>query len=236
MAKLPALVFDVNETLLDLEALIPHFARIFGDGGVMRQWFAQLILYSEALTLAGDYAAFGELGGAVLKMLGDTRGQPVSTQDVQALKQSISSMPCHPEVPDALRRLRDAGFRLFTLTNNPAATAAEQLERAGLADFFDQQFSVESVRRYKPAPETYRFVERQLGLASSHCCMIACHTWDTLGAAAAGWEAALIVRPGNAPLGVGPQPHIVGRDLGVVAASLMARYGGSSATAAPVIS
>jgi 2-haloacid dehalogenase len=225
MAKLPALVFDVNETLLDLETLRPHFARIFGDGGVMREWFAQLILYSEALTLAGDYAPFGELGGAVLKMLGETRSQPVSTQDVLALKQAIASMPSHPEVPDALRRLRDAGFRLFTLTNNPAATAIEQLERAGLAEFFDRQFSVQSVRRYKPAPETYRFVEQQLGLASSSCCMIACHTWDTLGARAAGWEAALLLRPGNAPLGLGPQPNIVGHDLGVVAASLMARYG-----------
>lgn len=236
MVKLPALVFDVNETLLDLETLKPHFARIFGDGNVMREWFAQLILYSEALTLAGDYAAFGELGGAVLEMLGATRGQSISRQDVFAIKQAVSSMPSHPEVPDALRRLRDAGFRLFTLTNNPAATATEQLERAGLAAFFDRQFSVESVRRYKPAPETYRFVERQLGLASSDCCMIACHTWDTLGAAAAGWEAALIVRPGNAPLGLGPQPHLIGHDLSVVAASLMARYGGSIATPGAVIS
>jgi len=108
MVKLPALVFDVNETLLDLETLKPHFARIFGDGTVMREWFAQLILYAEALTLAGDYAAFGELGGAVLEMLGATLGQSISRQDVFAIKQAVSSMPSHPEVPDALRRLRDA--------------------------------------------------------------------------------------------------------------------------------
>ena len=29
----PLLVFDVNETLLDLEALAPHFERMFGDRG-----------------------------------------------------------------------------------------------------------------------------------------------------------------------------------------------------------
>lgn len=225
MAKLPALVFDVNETLLDLEALRPHFARIFGDGGVMREWFAQLILYSQALTLAGEYVAFGELGGAVLKMVADTRRQPLSAENVLSVKQAISSMPSHPEVPAALHRLRDAGFRLFTLTNNPAVTATEQLERAGLADFFDRQFSVDAVHRYKPASETYRFVEHQLGLSSSSCCMIACHTWDTLGAVAAGWDAALIVRPGNAPLPLGPQPRIVGQDLTVVAASLISSYG-----------
>jgi 2-haloacid dehalogenase len=191
----------------------------------MREWFAQLILYSQALTLAGEYAAFGELGGAVLKMVGDTRRQHIGAEDVLCVKQAISSMPSHPEVPAALRLLRDAGFRLFTLTNNPAATATEQLERAGLADFFERQFSVEAMHRYKPAPETYRFVEHQLGLSPSDCCMIACHTWDTLGAAAAGWGAALIVRPGNAPLALGPQPGIVGQDLTVVAESLMASYG-----------
>ena len=36
------------------------------------------------------------------------------------------------------------------------------------------------------------------------------HTWDTLGAVAAGWEAALIKRAGNDVLAVGPQPQLVG--------------------------
>ena len=100
-----------------------------GNAGVMREWFAQLILYSQALTLAGEYAAFGELGGAVLQMVADTRRQPVSAENVLSVKQAIASMPAHPEVPEALRGLRDAGFRLFTLTNNPARTATEQAPR-----------------------------------------------------------------------------------------------------------
>ena len=40
------IVFDVNETLLDIEILNPFFERIFGDARVMRQWFAELIVYS----------------------------------------------------------------------------------------------------------------------------------------------------------------------------------------------
>jgi 2-haloacid dehalogenase len=55
--------------------------------------------------------------------------------------------------------------------------------------------------------------------------MIACHTWDTLGAVAAGWDAALIKRAGNDLLGVGPQPSIVGDDLDDVANQLIARHG-----------
>jgi 2-haloacid dehalogenase len=58
--------------------------------------------------------------------------------------------------------------------------------------------------------------------------MIACHTWDTLGAAAAGWGAALIKRPGNDVLPVGPQPTIVGMDLNDVADRIIRRYAGSA--------
>lgn len=53
MATLPLIVFDVNETLLDLESMQPVFTRIFADKSAMRLWFANLILYSAALTVSG---------------------------------------------------------------------------------------------------------------------------------------------------------------------------------------
>ena len=57
-----------------------------------------------------------------------------------------------------------------------------------------------------------------------HICLIASHVWDTLGAVAAGWQAALILREGNAPLDVGPQPDYIGKDLDAVAGQLIERY------------
>jgi hypothetical protein len=53
MSALPLIVFDVNETLLDLQTMEPTFERIFGEKKAMRLWFANLILYSAALTVAG---------------------------------------------------------------------------------------------------------------------------------------------------------------------------------------
>jgi len=222
---LPLLVFDVNETLLDLDALAPHFERMFGDRGALREWFAQLILYSEAITLSDDYAPFGELGGAVLNMLAVSRGVRIGEDDPKALKEAIATMPPHPEVPSALARLREAGFRLFTLTNNPKATCARQLECAGVSRLFERQFSVDDgVHRYKPAREVYRAVEASLEVPPSDLCLIACHTWDILGATAAGWNTAFIARPGNAALAVGGQPLIAGPDLDIVAHELIERF------------
>jgi 2-haloacid dehalogenase len=227
MPTLPTLVFDVNETLLDLDALAPLFERLFGESTALREWFAQLILYSEAMTLTGDYVPFGELGGAVLKMLGTSRGIHVSDGDILMVKEAVATMPAHADVPASLRRLRTAGFRMFTLTNNPKATCEKQLRNAGIAELFDGQFSVdEGVHRYKPAREVYQVVEQALFTAPSQLWLIACHTWDILGASAAGWKTALVLRSGNAPLSVGGQPSITGAHLADVADKLLQRYVG----------
>lgn len=37
------LVFDVNETLLNLAALDPCFERACGDSSIRQQWFAQVL-------------------------------------------------------------------------------------------------------------------------------------------------------------------------------------------------
>ena len=225
MPERPIIVFDVNETLLNLDAIRPTLDRIFNDPAAMRLWFANLITYSEALTLAGVYVPFTDIGGAVLRMLAATRGITISDADGAELTDRFATMPPHPEVPAALRRLRDHGFRLFTLTDNTVEISLRQLERAGIIDLFERRFSVdETVRRHKPAPEAYHSVAAALEVDPGDICLIASHVWDTLGAVAAGWQAALILREGNAPLDVGPQPDYIGKDLAVVADQLIERY------------
>ncbi len=227
MAALPYIVFDVNETLLDLETMTPTFERIFGDKLAMRLRFANFILYSAALTVADAYVPFTDIGFAVMKMPADIRGVTIGDRERQQLTEKFSTMPPHPEVPAALRKLRSAGFRLFTLTDNLLEIQERQLRHGGIIDLFERRFSADSVRRHKRARETYAHVEKALDAKPADFCLIACHTWDTLGAVAAGWEAALIKRPWNDLLGVGPQPQIVDKDLSDVADQLIARHGGT---------
>jgi 2-haloacid dehalogenase len=91
---------------------------------------------------------------------------------------------------------------------------------------FERRFSVdETVRRHKPAPEAYHSVAAALQRDPGDVCLVACHVWDTIGAVAAGWQARLILREGNAPLDVGPHPDDVGKDLDAIAGQLIDRYG-----------
>jgi 2-haloacid dehalogenase len=224
MDAIPLIVFDVNETLLDLTTMEPTFERIFHDKGAMRLWFANLIMYSAALTVAGCYVPFTDIGSAVMKMLADTRGIKILDADKKELVEKFSTMPPYPEVPRALKKLRAAGFRLFTLTDNLPEVQTRQLEHGGVVDLFERRFSADGVKHHKPSPQAYGYVTRELGVQPSQLCLIACHTWDTLGAVAAGWKAALIKRVGNELLGVGPQPQIVGKTLDDVADQLIAQH------------
>jgi 2-haloacid dehalogenase len=135
-------------------------------------------------------------------------------------------MPAHKDVPEGLRLLKDAGFRLTTLTNSPPDKDGSPLERAGLGHFIERQFSIDSVRRFKPAPQVYHLVAEQLGVPPSDICLVAAHTWDTIGAQSVGFSAGLVARPGNAPLPVKglPQPQAVAPDLPGVAKQLIALW------------
>jgi len=217
------LVFDVNETLIDIESMSALFERVFGDPQAMREWFNQLVMYSMTTTLSGHYVDYFSLGQAVLQMLAATHHLAVTDDDTQALKDSMLTMPAHPDVEDGLTALRDNGFRLVTLTNSPPnPDGPSPLEHAGLAHFFEQTFSVETCRVFKPAPTVYRYVCEELAVAPADCMMVAAHVWDTIGAQSAGLSGALITRPGNALLPIPdlPQPAFVANDLRELAQQL----------------
>jgi 2-haloacid dehalogenase len=217
------LVFDVNETLIDIESIAPVFTRIFGDPAVMREWFGQLLMYSMTATLAGHYVDFFTLGQGVFRMVAETRRVEITDDDVRALKQAMLTMPAHPDVEEGLIVLRDNGFRLVTLTNSPPdPDRPSPLENAGLSHFFERQLSVDACRAFKPAPAVYLHACEQLAVSPSDCMMVAAHVWDAIGAQSVGFSGALITRPGNAVLPVPglPQPTIVATDLREFAANL----------------
>jgi 2-haloacid dehalogenase len=167
-------------------------------------------------TLAEHYVDLFTLAQGVLRMLADIHHVDITDDDVHRLQAQMRTMPAHPDAAQALNALRDNGFRLVTLTNSPHRPGTQTpLENAGLAEFFEQQLSVDSCRAFKPSPSVYRYACQVLGVAPAECMMVAAHVWDTLGAQSVGFSAALVTRPGNPPLPVDglPQPNLVVSDL-----------------------
>lgn len=216
------IVFDVNETLLDLGALDRPFADIFGDVAARREWFGQLLQSALVATVTDAYRDFGALGMAALAMVAERRGVALADADQEAIREGLRRLPPHPEVRASLERLRDAGLRLATLTNSTAAVGEAQLAHAGLRDLFERALSADEARRLKPAPEPYRSAAERLGVPVAGIRLVAAHVWDVAGARRAGCAAAFVARLGQVLDPLAPLPDIVGADLREVADRILA--------------
>jgi len=211
------LVFDVIETLLDLNFLAPQFEKAFGTRRALDEFFAQMLQSAFAITSAGIYTDFGKVAKAALQMVAERRGVVLTNDGMMQILSGLRSLPAHPEVPASLALLKKAGYRMAALTNSALPVLEAQVAHAGLKEYFDVLLTVDTVKRFKPAPEVYREAANTLGVTTGDIRMIAAHSWDVGGAMQAGCSAAFVARPGMVLDPLFPNPEIVGKDLKQVA-------------------
>jgi len=137
------LVFDVNETLLDVRSLEPEFAELFGSPGPLSEWFLRLLHASLVETVSGGEADFAALARAALRTTAEARRVTLHDAQADGVIARLRRLPVHPEVPAALRSLREAGFVTATLTNSPSGFVREQLAAAGIDELFEAILSVD---------------------------------------------------------------------------------------------
>ncbi len=214
-------VFDINETLLDLGALDPHFERVFGDASARQAWFGQFLALWLTEMVTGSYTEFGTIGGSALEMLAERQGVNLPDEDKQQILGGMQELPPHPEVEENLGRLRDAGIRLAALTNSTQQVADAQIDNSGLREYFEQVLSADAVQRLKPAPEPYRMTAESLGVEINEVRLVAAHAWDVTGAMRAGCAAAFVARPGMVLNPLAERPDVVGTDLREVADQIL---------------
>ncbi len=200
MPKPKVIIFDVNETLLDLAPLKVSIGKALGGRDeFLPLWFSTMLHYSLVETLSGSYHGIGEIGTAALIMVAKTQGIELGEEDAEAaIVPPLLSLPPHQDVAAGLKSLSEAGFRLVSLTNSSFEAAETQLRNAGLADLFEKRYSVESIKKYKPHPDTYCMVLDGLGVKPEDALMVAAHAWDLAGAKNVGLQTAFIARPGTA--------------------------------------
>lgn len=217
------LAFDVNETLLDLSALDEPFRDTFGDASYRGQWFAQMLQLSFVGGLTDSYLDFSSAQKAAFAMVAERSGVDVTGQDATTMVDKMSSLPPHPEVDRALRRLQDTPLRVVALVNSLESVAEAQLAHAGIRDCFDAVVSADTVRALKPAAAPYQLVAARYDVPVSEVRLVTAHSWDISGALAAGCSAAFVARPGMVLSPLGPRPDIVGPDLADVVDQIIER-------------
>lgn len=214
--RFDVVAFDVNETLLDVSAMAGPFREVMGPEVGVGEWFARLLHRSLLANDLDMQPTFGELGVETLRWMAERHAIPLPEEQATELVSHMTRLPPHPDVVAALAGLDR--HRLVTLTNGSHAAARAQLSNAGIDHFFGTSLSVESVGRFKPDPEVYRYAARECGVETERMLLVAAHDWDIAGVQAAGAAGCFVRRQPWGLAGVTPDFEI--DDLGELAAVL----------------
>ena len=219
------ILFDINETVLDLGSLKPKFKVAFGYEAVTATWFSMLLHTSTVCILTDTKTSFATLAGTMLDAIAARLGVELSAVMRADILGSFASLPPHVDIKPALTRLRTADYRTVAFSNSSLNLITAQIENAGLTEHFDEIVSVEETGSFKPDHKVYEFVAKRVNRPIEELRLVATHDWDTHGAISAGMLAAYIDRSGAPYHPLYQQPDVYATTMVDVVEQIIARDG-----------
>ena len=201
------IAFDVYGTLVDVHSVTDVCERHYPGHGaeLSRLWRQKQLEYSWLVSLMDRYEDFHQLTRRALGFATRSLGLPDPTEAAQvALLDEYAHLRPFPEVPDALTRLSQ-GRHLFVLSNGAPAIHEELLVNTGLRSRFEAVLSVDSIRRFKPAPTVYRLVVDRTGIPADRAVFVSANGWDVAGARSFGLRVVWVNRTNAHPEEIGPR-------------------------------
>ncbi|MCC5870339.1 MAG: HAD family hydrolase [Gammaproteobacteria bacterium] len=191
-------VFDVLETLLNLDPLAARLEKVGQPKSLLGPWFMRFQRDAMALTLAGDTAPFEPVARQAMR----TESQHTLNEDeIDYVLAGFATLPTFDDAAPALRTLTQAGITVGCLTVGSPDNTRRFLDGAGLAGFVDHVVTAQAAGVWKPHPEMYRFAADEMHTPIERMALVAVHAWDCHGAkragALAGWCARLEREPGD---------------------------------------
>jgi len=220
----PVILFDVNETLLDMSPLKERINSILDHPDALRIWFGLLLQYSLVANTTEQYHGFPAIADATLTMAAQSFGKTPDKETQRTTLSLMKQLNPYPDVEPGLQKLKASGFRLATLTNSPESVLNEQLTFAGIAGYFEARLSIDTICKYKPSLSTYWWAAEQLSVSKDHIILVAAHGWDIAGAAVAGLHTAFITRKGQSLYPLAGKPDFKEADLLSLAKSIELKY------------
>ncbi|WP_369135000.1 HAD family hydrolase [Modestobacter sp. I12A-02662] len=215
-ARPRVVAFDVNETLLDLAPVRAALVEHGEPAELLPTVFARTLGTGFAATVAGTWCRFRDAFEASLAQLTGLSG----AQRADVADRFLELVP-HPDVEPALRRLKEAGVRVVTLTHGSPGVAEAGLTRGGLGALVERTLSTETIRAWKPSREAYLWAAGVCDVPPAQLALVAVHSWDVHGAQQAGLTGGWAARAERVFPPVFSEPHVSGESLPDVVAGLL---------------
>ncbi len=100
----------------------------------------------------------------------------------------------YPEVKKVLENLRNRNFKLAILSNGTPALLNQLVKSNNLENIFDELFSIEEVKVYKPDSRVYDLPIKKFNIKANEVTFLSSNTWDVSGGGNYGYNSVWVNR------------------------------------------
>lgn len=217
--EIETVTVDSYTTLVDVdaqeEALEEYVDGLEHPTAVSQLWRSHYILYSMVANDIEEYRPFDELIDLGLRYALESHGHDVDPEIRETIHRTVyeERLAVFEDVPEGIRRIVDAGYAVYVVSNGSPAMLKHLVEAADLEGTVSDAISADEVETFKPDPEIYRHAAARTGTPIDRILHVSGGTMrDVWGAKHAGMHACWLSRPEKSlpreHLGVDPDVEV----------------------------
>ena len=189
-----AIVFDAYGTLFDVNSAAEKSKDKIGNKweNFANFWRTTQLEYTWLRSLMKKHKNFWQITEDSLDKSMETFQIDKSLRnDLLSLYKELSP---YPEVKNVLENLKKKSFKLAILSNGTPELLNHLVKSSDLENLFDDIFSVEEVKIYKPDPKVYDIPVNKYKVNKGEITFLSANTWDVSGAGNYGYNSIWVNR------------------------------------------
>ena len=194
MNNAKAIVFDAYGTLFDVNSAAEKSKDKIGNKweNFANFWRTTQLEYTWLRSLMKKHKNFWQITEDSLDKSMETFQIDKSLRnDLLSLYKELST---YPEVKNVLENLKKKSFKLAILSNGTPELLNHLVKSSDLENLFDDIFSVEEVKIYKPDPKVYDIPVNKYKVSKGEITFLSANTWDVSGAGNYGYNSIWVNR------------------------------------------
>jgi 2-haloacid dehalogenase len=208
--RVTTVTFDSYSTLLDVDSTEVALEDIPIDTQDIAQlWRRKSLDYARMCNLLDMYQPFYELNRLALEYALKYYEIDLTVEERDEILSVYHELRVFDDVRPGMRRLADAGYDLWVISNGDPEMLDSLVEVANISDLIEDTISADEIGRYKPDPDLYRHAAGRAEKSLEEIAHVTSGWVDVMGATNAGMQSVWVNRKGEPWETLGGDPDLI---------------------------
>ncbi len=197
MKNIKAIIFDAYGTLFDVNSAAEKCKSKIGDKweNFANYWRKTQLEYTWLRSLMDRHKDFWQITEDSLDK--SMKAFKIDIEMKNELLNLYKVLSPYPEVKETLEKLKEKKYKLAILSNGTPDLLNELVKSNDLQDLFNDIFSVEEVKIYKPSSKVYEMPIKKYNIKCEEVAFLSANTWDVSGGGNYGFTSVWVNRNNN---------------------------------------